>query len=198
MGPAFAAVLSALALAGGYPPPSSQGLVPARGYSWLCEGGGTQPICAQRIPRRLRRRLHLPSLAPGAPCPRSRSGRVSPSFGIALGPGPAYPVPFPNGVLHHGDPLVQGGWMYVKVLWIAAPRYSGPFLVRGRRIDGTSWLGFERGAHPLSELQFPPRPAGYRGWRGTPSYTRVREPGCYAYQVDGTTFSRVLVFSIEH
>ena len=32
------------------------------------------------------------------------------------------------------------------------------------------------------------------GTRYVPSYTRVRGPGCYAYQIDGTTFSRVIVF----
>jgi hypothetical protein len=31
-------------------------------------------------------------------------------------------------------------------------------------------------------------------WLGYASYTRMREAGCYAYQVDGTTFSRVVVF----
>jgi hypothetical protein len=198
VGPALATVLSAFALAGGYPPPSSQGLVPARGYSWLCAGAALDRTCRGHVPRRLRRPLHLPTLAAGTSCPRSGARHVSPSFGIALGPGPAYPVPFRDGILQLGDGRVEGGWMYVKVLWVTAPRYAGPFLVRGRRIDGTSWLGFESGPHPLQELQFPPRPRGYRGWRSTATYTRVREPGCYAYQVDGTTFSRVLVFSIEH
>ena len=36
-----------------------------------------------------------------------------------------------------------------------------------------------------------------RGWRDTASYTRFRGPGCYGYQIDGTTFSRVIVFSAE-
>jgi hypothetical protein len=27
-----------------------------------------------------------------------------------------------------------------------------------------------------------------------PSFTRVRKPGCYAYEVDGTSFSEVIVF----
>ena len=37
-----------------------------------------------------------------------------------------------------------------------------------------------------------------RGWRAFPSYTRVRTgSGCYAYQIDGTTFSKVLVFRLE-
>ncbi len=32
------------------------------------------------------------------------------------------------------------------------------------------------------------------GTRYLPSYTRLLGPGCYAYQIDGTTFSRVIVF----
>jgi len=31
-------------------------------------------------------------------------------------------------------------------------------------------------------------------WRQFPSYTRVRARGCYAYQIDGTNFSTVVVF----
>jgi hypothetical protein len=33
--------------------------------------------------------------------------------------------------------------------------------------------------------------------RYRPSYTRLRVPGCDAYQIDGTTFSRVVAFSAE-
>jgi hypothetical protein len=29
---------------------------------------------------------------------------------------------------------------------------------------------------------------------GHPSYARVRAPGCYAFQIDGTMFSRIIVF----
>ena len=35
---------------------------------------------------------------------------------------------------------------------------------------------------------------GRKQWRQTATYTRVRAEGCYAYQIDGTTFSRVVVF----
>jgi hypothetical protein len=30
-----------------------------------------------------------------------------------------------------------------------------------------------------------------------PSSVRVRAPGCYGVQIDGTTFSRVVVFTAE-
>jgi hypothetical protein len=91
---------------------------------------------------------------------------------------------------------IEGGWIYAKVLWIVKPSYKGPLLVRGRRVDGTDWLGFAGGPHPLSELQLPGLArTEARRWRGFPTYTRLRGPGCYAYQVDGTTFSKILVFA---
>lgn len=35
------------------------------------------------------------------------------------------------------------------------------------------------------------------GSRGRPSYTWLRALGCYGYQIDGRTFSRVIVFRAE-
>jgi hypothetical protein len=32
------------------------------------------------------------------------------------------------------------------------------------------------------------------GWREWPSYIYVPAPGCFGYQVDGTSFSEVIVF----
>lgn len=183
--------------AANFPPPSSQGLASAKGYSWLCGAGSRDSICADAVPSKLRRPLRIPTVAPGTTCPRSRAGRVSSAFGIALGAGPAYPVPFRDGVLHYDRGRTEGGWIYVKVLWIVRPSYRGPVLIRGRQLDGTHWLGFASGPRPLSELQLPPPRSSARGdWRGIPSYTRVRGSGCYAYQVDGSTFSRVLTFEI--
>jgi hypothetical protein len=198
---ALAALFAFAALAAGYPPPSSQGLRPGS-YAWICGDPSEGPvadeaICRKHAPRSLRRRLRIPILAPGAACPRSSAARVSPQFGIALGRGPAYPIPFQGGIYHFGGARVEGGWMYAKVLWIVAPGYRGPLLVRGRQLDGTNWLGFEGGARPFADLQIPPVDATFRGWRNTASYTRFRGPGCYGYQIDGTTFSRVIVFSAE-
>lgn len=128
--------------------------------------------------------------------PRLAVGTRDPRYGIALGRGPVYPVPFGDSTLRIAGGRIEGGWIYAKVLWIAAPSYRGPVLIRGRQIDGTSWLGFARGPRPLSELQLPPFPQELgRRWRDMPSYTRFRNQGCYAYQVDGTSFSRVLVFA---
>ena len=34
-------------------------------------------------------------------------------------------------------------------------------------------------------------------WRQFPSFTRLKAPGCYAYQVDGDGFQTVIVFRAE-
>lgn len=193
------AVVSIALASDRFPPPGAQGLRPADGYRWLCAGASASNCPSGAVPARLRRSLRLPRLATGAACPRATAGSVNPSYGIALGPGPAYPVPFRAATLHYEHGRSAGGWIYVKVLWIVSTGYRGPVLVRGHQLDGTNWLGFATGTHPLEELQIPPARAGSApGWRAYPSYTRVRaDSGCYAYQVDGTTFSRVLVFRLE-
>src|SRR5439155_25819802 len=114
-------------------------------------------------------------------------------------------VALPTGRLKFVYPPDRGpwrrtGWSGQKVLWVASRSYSGPVLIRGGQIDGSNALGFDfgRDPHPWSELQLPP--ALHRdlrlngGWRYWASYSRLRAPGCYAYQVDGTNFSYVIVF----
>jgi len=90
-------------------------------------------------------------------------------------------------------------WGISKVLWLSSPDYRGPALIRGYQLDGTNELRFMRGADPPSELQFPVEgsdssPELEPGWRQLGSETRVRAPGCYAYQVDGLDFTEVIVF----
>ena len=94
-----------------------------------------------------------------------------------------------------------GSWFGVKLFWYALPRYRGPVLIRGRQLDGNGTLGFNGKALPRREIRI------HRGesvsWagqsagsRGNPSTVRVLQPGCYGVQIDGTTFSRVVVFSV--
>ena len=159
---------------------------------------------------RLRRPLHVPRLAPGSPCPVSRASGdvgklVAAAFagGRAWGPGPAYPwfgsasepglsfqYPPSRDSLYHGS-----AWSGQKVLWRVDRRYSGPLLIRGRQLDGRNELRFDAGRVPPKEMRIA---SGVLGdWRDRPSFTRLRAPGCYDYQVDGTTFSRVIVFRAE-
>jgi hypothetical protein len=165
-----------------YPPPGSQGL----------RVGADPERTAVAIPRRLRRPLRLPSLRADGTCPVSRRQVVSSRFSPALGPGPAYPAIFDEqSTLHFGGAAFPPPWTGQKVLWIVAPGYRGPLLIRGHQVGGKWWLGFDSlTSRPWSEMHL----KGNGTWLGYPSYTRLREAGCYAYQVDGTTFSRVIVF----
>jgi hypothetical protein len=117
-----------------------------------------------------------------------------------LGDGPVYPVAdyFRDGAVLklRADDREPDGSYVKKVRWIAAD-YTGPVLLRAARIDapGTasarfSYLGEERDGgyyavliHSASDL---------------PATTTVGGPGCYAYQVDGTSFTTTIVFRAEH
>ncbi|MDQ6739695.1 MAG: hypothetical protein M3021_04830, partial [Actinomycetota bacterium] len=141
------------------------------------------------------RPLQLPRIAPGSGCPTTPGRQVNPAFGPALGSGPVYPAGFGTvGVANYAGALVEGGWSYYKVLWIADPTYHGPILIRGRQIDGPNEVRFERGADPPAELRLTAEAAAGDGWTNWPSYTRLHAAGCYAYQVDGQSFTRIIFF----
>lgn len=161
---------------------------------------------------KLHRPLHLPTVAPGARCPVSPSSHANfAMYGVVngIGPGPAYPIGFvqPGSILDFIYPpdrsseFAGSTWGGQKVLWFVMPSYRGPVLVRGGRLDRPGVLRFERGELPPRELRIQPfANGGYPsdaqpvGQRYQPSYTRLRAAGCYAYQIDGTSFSRVIVF----
>src|SRR5688500_1787737 len=92
--------------------------------------------------------------------------------------------------------LEEGGWFYAKVLWAGAPSFRGHALVRGGRLDAPGELRFERGPDPANELrlQTTGRSPDASGWIDWPAYTRLRGPGCYAYQVDAPDLSLVIPF----
>jgi hypothetical protein len=178
----------------------ASGLRPVSGYAQeFCPNGITTSCPKGAVPDALRRPLRIPSIEPEAPCPLSQPNphiwsRSSPG----LGPGPVSPVGLGEHAVLRFRRFRGSDWGGQKVLWVAAPGYDGPALIRGGRLDANGGVGFNVHGNgpPLQELQLPPGPTlnidrGYREW---PSYTRVTEPGCYAYQVDGTGFSYVIVF----
>jgi hypothetical protein len=144
------------------------------------------------------RPLHLPELAPGTACPRSPGREVTPTFGTLYGDGPAYAALFQrgdDGVVHYGASTPEGGWYYAKVLWVVDPPHRQRTLIRGRQIDGLNTLRFGFGPIPSSELKISEWGASSDSeWGSEPSETRLRAPGCYAYQADGKGFSTVIVF----
>jgi hypothetical protein len=147
----------------------------------------------------LRRQLHIPHIASGSPCPVTPRRRVSRNFGLAQGAGPVYPI---GGLpalrfiypVQPSQVYFPSEWSGNKVLWVAR-RYRSPVLIRGRQLDGPNELRFGLAHNPTREMRWTSvGGSSPGGWQNRPSTTRLRAPGCYAWQVDGTTFSRVIVF----
>jgi hypothetical protein len=156
----------------------------------------------------LHRPLHLPTLAAGHRCPVSRLApeitEENRTIG-AIGPGPVYPILGPSATLdvrYRPEEWGRGPWGGQKVFWFVHPDYGGPVLIRGRRLGGWEWMRFDRGPRPPAEIRIEPGETvtwggQAPGSRGRPSYVRVRAPGCYAAQIDGTTFSNMVVFRVS-
>jgi hypothetical protein len=158
----------------------------------------------------LRRPLHLPIVAPGSHCPVSKIDRSVPwgrvrIFGASgIGPGPVYPgLGATSGLLNVTKDTQYGSqWQGQKVFWYITPSYRGRVLLRGKRLDGAGWLGFNGMRVPRDELRI--EPYDTVSWSGQPRYSRgipsgVRalSSGCYGVQVDGKTFSNVVVFEVD-
>jgi hypothetical protein len=163
------------------PPPAPAGLSETDGYGTyeLCRG-----TCSGSVPASLRRPLKLPP-DDGGPCPVTLSahGPVTP---LQLGSG--------LGVSSFGG----SAWLAARVTWAVSGAYTGPLLIRGGQLGDGGAVGFGEGRTPYDELQLlaagRQAPAVASGGRAWLSFTRVRGPGCYAYQVDGIGFSEEIVF----
>jgi hypothetical protein len=147
----------------------------------------------------LRRPLTLPRLASGAACPAATPRPVVDWSGPAIGPGPVYSVGYDaRGNIRWAGSQQDGGWYYVKILWFETPG-TGPFLIRGKQLDGPNEVGFGSDPVPSPELVLEAsdqvRVANASpGWHSYVAYTRVRAPGCYAYQVDTGSGSETIAF----
>lgn len=163
-------------------PRAPAGLARTGGYDTyeLCRGN-----CSGRIPASLRRPLHLPRSGGSKACPVSADETP---VSIAGGPGLT------------AQRFVGSHWLAAHVTWRAAVGYQGPILIRGRRLGGAGVVGFGEGHQPYDELQLRDSGRGETttsgGGRAWLSLTRVRRAGCYACQVDGTNFSKVIVFRV--
>jgi hypothetical protein len=170
-----------------------------------------EPVAAQPTPwAKLHRPLHLPRLAPGVACPVSRVDpridwkRINIFGGSGIGRGPVYPGLGGSGGTAYAQPDDQYGGPGAsgKVFWYVRPSYRGRVLIRGHRLDGPQRLGFDGRRLPGRELRIESwnsvswtgQPTGSRG---IPSGVRVLVPGCYGAQIDGTRFSRVVVFTVK-
>jgi hypothetical protein len=142
------------------------------------------------------RPLHLPKIELGAQCPTTPGHEVrTAAFSVfALGNGPVEP-----GIAGGQLDAWSDGWFGFKTLWFAVPSYQGPVLIRGARIDGDGPVGFGEGPR-IGHLIIPVGAAVNEtadGYRTAPGGTFVVAPGCYAWQVDGLSFSDVIVFGVD-
>jgi hypothetical protein len=80
----------------------------------------------------------------------------------------------------------------VYALILVSPAYSGKVLVRGRQLDGSNGIPF-RGQQGEGNITIA---AGSPGqWRQSDAVVSGA-PGCYGLQVEGDSFSEIIVFSV--
>jgi hypothetical protein len=158
--------------------------------------------------KRLHRPLHVPQ-ANGA-CPTTATKQLGKwTFSHAA---PVYlqnvgSAPEP-GTIDISQSLVDAtGWRGQKTPWLVPAPYRGPVLIRGSRIDVSGEMRFAKGyGDHLAELRF--RSGESNGARsrieGLPGRYRLlassalfRSSGCYAFQVDGLSFSVVIVVRVK-
>jgi hypothetical protein len=149
----------------------------------------------------LRRSLQIPRISPGMPCPVTPARVLSRAFAPGQGRGPAYPVGAAGGLefiypVRPSQGWYPSEWGGNKVAWVAPRDFKGRILVRGRQVDGRHGLRFGDEPRPVMELHLTldASDLGEGGWLQFGTFTRVRAAGCYAWQVDGRKFSRVIVF----
>lgn len=148
----------------------------------------------------LDRPLRLPSIGITESCPVTGL-RFAPSprppDELVVGDGPVFPIGFyfGDGTLleARAETRDDDGWYSRKVPWLYVG-YEGPVLIRAGRIDGPGAadvdfgdIGHKAGGGVLVDVQSPYTLLA-------PGGTRVKGPGCYAYQVDGVGFGRIIVF----
>lgn len=156
----------------------------------------------------LRRPLHFPKAA--AACPVTKTERVGRQVFSVAGPVrlEAVGVPPRSGVIDVSQPGASvGAWRAQKTPWVLPSAYRGPVLIRARRLDRTGSVRFGKvyGQH-LAELLFRrgesngsamkiPGLSGH--YRLLASDSQFRADGCYGFQIDGTSFSAVIVVRVK-
>ena len=164
----------------------------------------TPPTAGASLPPLDAGSLRLPSIDPAVQgCPVT-VGRAASTLGpfdsgaVAVGAGPVYAETYgPSPAAAISFYAMGDGWHYAKVPFFSRPGYRGPILIRGGRIDGTGPLRFDGHPNRLASLELTTgnlafHPGG--GWRGWPTGVLVQSRGCYVLQIDGSSFSTMIVF----
>lgn len=156
-----------------------------------------------------RRPIELPVIAPNAPCLGTSSrdlGAVVPNYGFGLGP--AY--------LSGQDAWYSRGQVAIVLL---DARYPGPLLVRGVQLSGEpstiTLAGFAADPPLIADKErrhgvnvVTPVPISSAGlffeavppssfWRASFETLSTTGPGCFGLQMDGDTFTELIVFPVE-
>ena len=157
------------------------------------------------------RPLQLPVVPPGAGCPAAPQATLPPPPGVrnaapgsGFGTGPAYLA---------GQLGWYAGAPGQVALVLVDSRYSGPLLVRARRVDGngTATLSTmpDQSGGKIHNTLAPgtaavdgvavdvPRPAVAGEMSTWVGRLTLDTPGCYALQVDGAGFTSVIVFAVQ-
>ena len=161
------------------------------------------------------RPLRLPTFAAGDPCPVTQPLPLDPpppaghplvccdgGPALALGRAPLFPAAgYFRGEgtqVHLQVKETSPGWYGSKAPWASRPGYRGWVLIRTARLDGPG-----RGRVEL-QIDGSPDISGdsigvneEADWQFWPGVTEVTGAGCYAYQVDGSGFTEVIVFRAE-
>ncbi|PZR64170.1 MAG: hypothetical protein DLM71_03095 [Chloroflexi bacterium] len=106
-----------------------------------------------------------------------------------------------DGVTELSEQGRQGDWYPFKVLWLGDATYKGIALVRGERIDALGSMHFSgRDQDQVPALRLTLNGWAFGGaapgWREWNSYSWVQGPGCYAFRINGETFSRSVVIRV--
>jgi hypothetical protein len=138
------------------------------------------------------RPMQLPKVAAGSECPITPTRELASATGALAGSGPVYAV---GNVIAYGARMSDGIFP-AKVLWVAAPDYPGPALIRGQ-VDGPGGVFFSNSRRVI-ELRFEldtrvRASASDQGWRYLPSTVNVEGPGCYGLQIDGPSWTTTIV-----
>jgi hypothetical protein len=103
-----------------------------------------------------------------------------------------------KGDVAHGSvqlaPSDVSGWYGIKTHWLIEPAYSGWVVIRAESLGAATPVA-ALGDAEFGPVVIPPGPTSntFRGWRQQPSGTYVKEPGCFGFQVDGSTFQEHLI-----
>ena len=150
------------------------------------------------------RPLQIASIHPGTPCPETAAGQIAVSGKTqpVMGTGPVY-----------ASAIALTPARISKIPWVADPTYTGPVLIRGRQLDGTTPLLLTASGNHASGRPIVRSIGGERfefhqeldlletgsatgaPWRFWPSSTFVATAGCYAWQVDTVVGHDIIIES---